>query len=42
MSTRPHFGAMTRRAEPAFSDAALTHCKLLVKLLGGLLLLSAP
>ena len=41
MSAQPHFGAMTREAVPAASGAALTHCKLF-KLLGGLLLLSAP
>ena len=42
MSAQPHFGAMTRRAEPAFSGAALTHSKLRRAILGGLLLLSAP
>lgn len=40
MSAQPHFGAMTRTAGLAGFRAALTHGK--SKLLGGLLLLSAP
>jgi hypothetical protein len=42
MSTRRDFRAMTRTAFQAVSDAALMRSKLRSKLLGELLLLSAP